>query len=69
MLEWILLGMVVDTVRTINNEAKEKEIQKKRDALRHRLRTSMTFGHQVNCDCRLCENRRQDVKDRLEDLK
>ena len=69
MLEWILLGMVVDTVSTANKKAKAKEIAQKKRDLRWRLQRPVTQNHSRGCVCRLCVNRRQSIKDQLEDLK
>ena len=69
MLEWILLGMVVDTVSTANKRAKAKEIAQKKRDLRWRLQRPVTQNHSHGCVCRLCVNRRQSIKDQLEDLK
>ena len=69
MLGWILLGMTADIVYTVNKEAKEISIQKKKDELRYRLKKSMTFGHIVACTCTICVNRRKDIEFQLLDLK
>jgi hypothetical protein len=69
MLEWILLGMAYDVVNTRNKEAKKKEIEQKKRDLRWRLQRSVTQNHSRGCICRLCTNRRQSIKDQLEDLK
>lgn len=69
MLEWILLGMAVDTISTANKKNKEREIAKKKEELRWRLSRPVTRTHMTKCICRLCINRRQSIKDQLEDLK
>lgn len=69
MLGWILLGMTADIVYTVNKEAKEVSIQKKKDELRYRLNRSMTFGHITACACSLCVSKRKDIEYQLLDLK
>jgi len=69
MIEWILLGMVVDTVCVVNKRKREEEIAKKKEELRWKLRRPVTQNHTYQCICRLCVNRRQSIKDQLEDLK
>jgi hypothetical protein len=65
MLGWVLGFMAYDTIRTVNDKAKEKQREKEIKDIQFRLRKPMTRGHFKQCKCRLCQNRKADLNDKL----
>ena len=65
MLEWILLGMTADLVHTNRKKRAATERQQQIMQIRARLRAAVTRGHNRQCKCRLCHNRRQTLEDKL----
>lgn len=65
MIEWLLAGMAVDLVYTSRKKNAEARVQNEIMQTIARLRMPVTRGHTRLCKCRLCQNRRQSLKDKL----
>jgi len=68
MLGWVLAFMAYDTAKTLNNQADKKKRRQEIKDLQFRLQRPMTRGHNYQCKCRLCYNRRQSAINRLNEL-
>ena len=68
MLGWVLAFMAYDTAKTLNSQAENKKRSQEIKNLQFRLKRPMTRGHDYQCKCRLCYNRRQSAVNRLNEL-
>ena len=69
MLGWLLGYVAYDTIKTLNEREKSKQINAQIRDLEWRLQKPQTQGHYNRCVCLLCHNRKIAKETKLKELK